>query len=236
MNLTLEAVTSSSGTPQPVPNPRTVKNLVYEYNAATNDENTQHHHHMRYTQSDAPLKFKTSSESSSESSSSSSEEGLHENKRMNIGMIRSRRSLEPRQMNREENGSSSSSESSSSDDSGSTSTSSSEYFWQPKPTLTEAPNSPFMPYFIGYLGNTIQASSKVNGVLTVYKLAKEIGEQFVYGNGITGENTLSKFNVLVSVLHTMNVTQLQEATEKLYYPYSKVVQTSEGDDQQYQAW
>uniref|UniRef100_T1IB40 Uncharacterized protein n=1 Tax=Rhodnius prolixus TaxID=13249 RepID=T1IB40_RHOPR len=236
MNLTLEAVTSSSGTPQPVPNPRTVKNLVYEYNAATNDENTQHHHHMRYTQSDAPLKFKTSSESSSESSSSSSEEGLHGNKRMNIGMIRSRRSLEPRQMNREENGSSSSSESSSSDDSGSTSTSSSEYFWQPKPTLTEAPNSPFMPYFIGYLGNTIQASSKVNGVLTVYKLAKEIGEQFVYGNGITGENTLSKFNVLVSVLHTMNVTQLQEATEKLYYPYSKVVQTSEGDDQQYQAW
>lgn len=233
MNLTLEAVTSSTGTPQPVPNPRTVNNLIYEYNAATKEENAQNHLMEKYPQRSEPENDSANtSESSSHSSSSSSEEELQgDEQEKDLGIIRSRRSVRSRHDNSE----SSSSESSASSDFDSSS-SSKEDFWQPKPTLTEAPKSPFMPYFISYMGNSIQASNKINVISTVEKLAKEIGEQVLDGNVITGKNTLSKFNVLVSVIQTMDAAQLQEATEKLYYPYSKVVERSKLDDQLYQTW
>ncbi|KAF6216357.1 hypothetical protein GE061_000698 [Apolygus lucorum] len=51
MNLTLESVNPSSGSPSSVQNPRSVKNLVYEYNAASQQEGAQNHNAYKQYQS-----------------------------------------------------------------------------------------------------------------------------------------------------------------------------------------
>ncbi|KAK9500937.1 hypothetical protein O3M35_002098 [Rhynocoris fuscipes] len=251
MNLTLEEVKQSSGSPAQVQNPREIENLVYEYNAATQEENVQNHHmkKQRGQQGDQGNDSSSSSSSSSSensSSSSSSEEQQQpqniddENKRMRL--TRSIRTHSEKRQNRGGGGvsggasSSSSSESNDSSSSSSSSTSSDEEFWQSKPTLNKAPNTPLMPYFVGYQGNSILASKQINAADAVYKLAQQIGEEVQNGDGITGENTLSKFSILTSLIHTMDEDQLQQATQKLYFPYSQASQKSQQDAVKHQAW
>ncbi|XP_014261592.1 vitellogenin-1-like [Cimex lectularius] len=262
MNLTLEAVSQSGNVPS-VPNPRTVKNLVYEYNAATEQEDKQNHNAYKVYNS----REETSRPSSSSSSSSSSESSEHVQSPLKKATNpqqpkrnRSRRSVGQKersgktqhssssssssssesqevlgQMKKDQNKYYSSSSSSSSSESHS-SISSSEEYWQPEPQLKNAPNSPFLPYFIGYQGNSIQAARQVDVVQQVQKLAQQIGSEVHKPNGLTGENTLSKFVILTRVLQTMTVDQLKRATEQLYYPYSKASPRSTSDAERYQAW
>ncbi|KAK9500939.1 hypothetical protein O3M35_002099 [Rhynocoris fuscipes] len=240
LNFTLEKVAQSSGSPQPVPTPRTIDNLVYEYNAATQEENAQNHHmHRHLKQGDQGMDSSSSSSSSSQenssSSSSSSEEHQQNISGQNI-MNRARRSMKQNIEKRQTGSSSSSSSESDSSSSSSSTSSSEESFWQTRPQLNKAPNAPFMPYFVGYQGNSILASKDINGPDAVYELAQQIGEETYHQYGLASENTLSKFNILVDVIHTMDEGQLQQATQKLYFAYSQASQKSEQDSVKYQAW
>uniref|UniRef100_A0A0K8SAK3 Vitellogenin-1 n=1 Tax=Lygus hesperus TaxID=30085 RepID=A0A0K8SAK3_LYGHE len=98
------------------------------------------------------------------------------------------------------------------------------------------PQSPFLPYFIGNQGNSIQASKQIDGVQAIQKLAKQIGAEVQQPNAIPGDNTLSRFDIMSRVIRTMSAEQLKKATENLYFPHSKASAKSSQDAQSYQAW
>lgn len=131
--------------------------------------------------------------------------------------------------------SSSSSDSDSDSDSSSISMPSEEGYWQPRPSLKSAPNSPLLPLFIGYSGSSIQAS-KLNGVETAQKLASYVGRNLARRNSLNPQHTLSGFSRLVTLLQTMNEEQMRQSAAKVYFDYTKASQKSQNDANQYAAW
>lgn len=114
--------------------------------------------------------------------------------------------------------------------------SSSEEYWQPMPSLQSPPNTPFLPFFIGNKGNLIHSYKKIDGVSAAVKLAKEIAYDLQNPNVITGEDTLTKFNILTRVIRVLSASQIQQISEKLYYPAEKANPQSESESYKYRAW
>ncbi|XP_011695972.1 PREDICTED: vitellogenin-1-like [Wasmannia auropunctata] len=91
-------------------------------------------------------------------------------------------------------------------------------YLQPKPTLDEAPESPLLPYFIGYKGNSIQKSEE-DYILTAARLIGQItGEMEHFPEQILNEpftDTLERVTILIRLIRTMNVNQIAEIENKL---------------------
>ena len=98
-------------------------------------------------------------------------------------------------------------------------------FYQPKPTLKDAPQNPLLNYFIGNKGQSIQSRKGFNAQTEVQKLAEEIAQDLENVSQMPVKYTLRKFNVLAKVIRTMNAEQIKETTRALE-------QNQNGNDQQ----
>ncbi|CAL7934467.1 unnamed protein product [Xylocopa violacea] len=107
------------------------------------------------------------------------------------------------------------SSSSSSGSSSSISSSEENDFWQPKPTLEEAPQYPLLPNFIGYNGKSIGQSDKVDVIETSKELISEISNELEDPNNIPSQETLEKFTILCSLIRTMSWNQISQMDSKM---------------------
>lgn len=89
-------------------------------------------------------------------------------------------------------------------------------FYQPKPTLKDAPELPLSPMFIGYRGQSIHHAKNINVMEMTKKLAEEIGYDLLKPNEIPTLSPLAKFNTLSAVIRTMSAEQIERLTEELY--------------------
>ena len=89
-------------------------------------------------------------------------------------------------------------------------------FWQSKPTMDEAPEIPFFPYFIGNKGNSVQMSGSIDVVKKAKELSTEIGKELKKPNDLLKEETLEKFMILTSLIRTMNSKQIDDVKNHLY--------------------
>ena len=102
---------------------------------------------------------------------------------------------------------------SSSSSSSSSSISSSEEdknFWQPKPTLKDAPQNPLLPMFIGFKGKHIGRSDEMDVVSSSKELISQIANELEDPSNIPNQETLEKFTILSSLVRTMNLEQMEE--------------------------
>lgn len=88
-------------------------------------------------------------------------------------------------------------------------------FYQPKPTLRNAPENPMLSLLIGNKGRSIQNMENFNGPAEAEKLAEEIARDLEDVNEIPKKNTLRKYNILAKVIRTMNKEQIQETTRRI---------------------
>lgn len=117
----------------------------------------------------------------------------------------------------EENPASSSSPPKESDSSSSSiSVSSSEEFMQPRPSLKSAPNNPFLSFFVGFEGQSVQSSKGMNGIEIAEKMATAIAKDIGVLNTMSAGVPLSKFSTFVQFLQTMNSNQLSEAASRMF--------------------
>lgn len=86
-------------------------------------------------------------------------------------------------------------------------------FYQPKPTLHKAPETPLLPYFLANNGKSVH--HKINAREEVLKLAEEIGKDMERTEEIPKRHTLAKFTILTNILRTMSFEQIKEATRQL---------------------
>ncbi|XP_031845188.2 vitellogenin [Nomia melanderi] len=88
-------------------------------------------------------------------------------------------------------------------------------FWQPKPTLEDAPQNPLLPNYIGnkgkYIGNTGAIDTIKVSKDIIYQIANELEE----ASNIPKEQTLEKFTILTSLLRTLNRKQLAEVENSI---------------------
>lgn len=84
--------------------------------------------------------------------------------------------------------------------------------------MKDAPETPLLPFTVGYKGNSIQHAKQINVVVEVEKMAQEIGQDLQNPNKIAEANTLEKFIILVRLLRTMNAKQIDEVQRQLYAP------------------
>ncbi|KAK6620187.1 hypothetical protein RUM44_006588 [Polyplax serrata] len=101
---------------------------------------------------------------------------------------------------------------------GETELDSTEEWHQKTPTMSEAPESPFLPYFVGITGHSIHSAKQVDVNQVVKKLTGEIGQQLHQPTQVPKESTLARFTILTRVLRTMSAEQLEKITQELYTP------------------
>lgn len=82
-------------------------------------------------------------------------------------------------------------------------------YHQPKPTLKNEPEHPFLNYFIG---KSIQFLNEFKSVVpaSVRALAEEIGHDLEDVNDVPVKYTLRKFNVLARIIRTINAEQIEK--------------------------
>ncbi|GLV41988.1 hypothetical protein CBL_10147 [Carabus blaptoides fortunei] len=83
------------------------------------------------------------------------------------------------------------SSSSSSSSSSSDSIESGNQWQQDKPTMTSPPETPLLPYTVGYKGQSIKNAQNINIVQAVQKLAKQIGQELQEPSQMQQEDTLA---------------------------------------------
>jgi hypothetical protein len=210
MNITLQSLEPTSNKPEPLANPRTIDNLVYEYNPA--DHKQSEEGSQTRNPIDRELKFSSESKSSEDSSSSlslSSSSSSSSSEEKDLGQGNNKGLKKSASMKKKKGDSNSSSSSSSS-------SSISEEYLQPKPSLETPSKSPFLSYFVGYEGNSIQSSQQIDTVSAVKKLIVEMTVEFQNANSITGQHTLTKFNIMTRIIRTMDVKQIEELANEFY--------------------
>ncbi|OAD61537.1 Vitellogenin, partial [Eufriesea mexicana] len=183
MNLTLGTIQKVTNRLPPVNNPESTGNLVYTY------DNPFSKMEERRVGKNIPSLGSNAVTSDSVSSISSSEEGMGKLKQ-NL------------------RGTSSSSESSSS-----ISSSEENDFWQPKPTLQDAPRIPFLSEFVGSKGKVIDESVKTKVKDLLFEVAYELDDP----SNIPDTYTLEKLSIVCSLLRTMNKDEIFAIDNKLRY-------------------
>ncbi|XP_076655137.1 vitellogenin [Halictus rubicundus] len=106
---------------------------------------------------------------------------------------------------------------SSSGSSSSISSSEENHFWQPKPTLEDAPQNPLLPHFVGNNGKHIgHQSGNVDTVKAAKDIIFEIANELERPSDIPDQETLEKFTLLTSLLRTMSKKKLTEIEGALH--------------------
>lgn len=83
-------------------------------------------------------------------------------------------------------------------------------FWQPKPTLEDAPQNSLLPNFVGYKGKHIGKSGKVDVINAAKELIFQIANELEDASNIPVHATLEKFMILCNLMRTMNRKQISE--------------------------
>ncbi|XP_066255189.1 vitellogenin-like [Euwallacea similis] len=87
---------------------------------------------------------------------------------------------------------------------------------QHKPQLSRAPDSPLLPYMVGYHGKSIKESSDFDLKGNVEKLAKEISSEMQDPEKILSESSLDKYTILNTLVRLMNEDEIKSVAEELY--------------------
>lgn len=82
------------------------------------------------------------------------------------------------------------------------------YYWQPKPTIEDAPQDPFSPLYIGFQGKFIGKSNEVDVVAKSKELIFQMANEMEDPNNIYKNEILEKFTILCHLLRTMNKEQM----------------------------
>lgn len=82
------------------------------------------------------------------------------------------------------------------------------HFWQPKPTMEDAPQNPLSPLFIGFNGKHIGKSKEVDVVANSKELIFQIANEMEDPSNAYKNQILEKFTILCNVLRTMNKEQM----------------------------
>ncbi|CAG9759824.1 unnamed protein product [Ceutorhynchus assimilis] len=90
--------------------------------------------------------------------------------------------------------------------------------YQPRPSMTEAPQFPLLPYFMGYHGKSVRTDKDFDPKQIVEKIAREISEDVQQPEKILTQSTLSKYAMLCSLVRTMDKDDIKSLAEKLYTP------------------
>ncbi|KAK4872055.1 hypothetical protein RN001_016179 [Aquatica leii] len=94
---------------------------------------------------------------------------------------------------------------------------SSEYKWQQnRPQLQDAPDSPLLPFTMGYMGQPVKNHKKINIIQAVKTLANDIGKSFQHPESNNQNFALPNFLTLSALIRTMNFKELQTVTNMLY--------------------
>ena len=88
-------------------------------------------------------------------------------------------------------------------------------FWQPRPRLSDAPQNPLLPNFVGYKGKVIGKSDEINVVDATKELVSDIAKEIEDPSNIPDNETLEKFTILCSLIRTMSRKQIMEAEGNL---------------------
>ncbi|XP_014217958.1 vitellogenin-like, partial [Copidosoma floridanum] len=215
MNLTLQAVKSSQGTPESIQSPREIENLVYE------PQNGQ----------DDFWQPRESNESSSEESSSSSSEEMGKIEETISKSAKVKRSIAKNKLEKELVGKNQDDSSSSSSSEGSSMDASDEYLPR-KPRLDEAINIELNPGFLGGWG-----SEQVNYLELINRLSHEVGRWIQKADRLNQQNILDRFALLTQAVASVDSQQLQQASQKLYYQGESAPQFgNEEESEKYQSW
>lgn len=206
MNLTLRSMGRTQNTLAAPDNPESTGNLVYMFNNPFSDFEERR---LKPNNMDSN-QVRTSD---SVSSVSSSEEMLKNGQ--NPGL----------------RGSSSSSASSSS-----ISSSEEHQFWQPKPTLEEAPQNPLLPNFIGYKGKFLGKSGEIDLVKATKELVFQIANELEDPNNIPTHETLDKFTILSSLIRLMSRRQIAEAENNMHISPNELKSNDKSQAVKQNAW
>ncbi|KAL1493354.1 hypothetical protein ABEB36_011423 [Hypothenemus hampei] len=87
---------------------------------------------------------------------------------------------------------------------------------QERPSMDEAPESPLLPYFVGYQGKSIKDSRNFDLKQKVIKLIDEISRELAQPEEALNQSTLSKYTMLVSLLRLMNQQEIKDISQQLY--------------------
>lgn len=90
-----------------------------------------------------------------------------------------------------------------------------DYYWQPKPTMEDAPQNPLSSLFIGYNGKYIGKSNEVDVVAKSKELISQIANEMEDPNDVSKNQILEKFTILSSLLRTMNKDQMLEVDKEV---------------------
>lgn len=90
--------------------------------------------------------------------------------------------------------------------------------YQKRPQMTESPESPLLPFYMGYHGKSIKANSDFDLKETAQRMCREISDDLEQPDQILAQSTLSKYAMLVSLIRLMNQGEIRAVTEQLYKP------------------
>ncbi|XP_076296565.1 vitellogenin [Lasioglossum baleicum] len=126
---------------------------------------------------------------------------------------------------------------SSSGSSSSISSSEENHFWQPKPTLEDAPQNPLLPHFVGNNGKHIgHHSANIDTVQAAKDIVFQIANELEKPSEIPEQETLEKFTVLTSLLRTMNKKKLAEVGTALHITASELKSADKSQAVKQNAW
>ncbi|KAH1029837.1 hypothetical protein HUJ05_002996 [Dendroctonus ponderosae] len=98
--------------------------------------------------------------------------------------------------------------------------------YQMRPQMEESPESPLLPYYMGYHGKSIKANSDFDVKETAQRMSREISDDLAEPDQILTQSTLSKYAMLVSLVRLMNQKEIRAVTQQLYKPEQQQQQGS----------
>ena len=108
----------------------------------------------------------------------------------------------------------------SSSSSSSISSSEEDFYWQPKPTMEDAPQNPLSPLLIGYNGKYIGRSKEMDVIAKSKELIYQIANEMEDPNDLYKNQILEKYTILSDLLRTMNKEQMLQVDKDVHLsPY-----------------
>ncbi|XP_030756598.1 vitellogenin-like [Sitophilus oryzae] len=87
---------------------------------------------------------------------------------------------------------------------------------QQRPEMSHAPQSPLLPYLMGYHGKSIKQNRDFDLRQNVQRMAQEISENIQEPETILKQSTLSKYIMLASWVRVMDEEEIKHVAEQLY--------------------
>lgn len=239
VNVTLIQVSQAQETLPNIEEPRTVRNLVYEYtegNSGSNGDSSEEKDSASVSRESLDSKkseiqkgMNGNSLRSSRIPRSIASTKIESKTTTKEKMLHSRKSNSDQSSSSEDNSSSSSSMSSSSS---SSSQSSSEEYLAEQPELEQAPRIEFAPHFMG-----VHGSQQNNVEERIQQVANEVGQWIIHPGRVSDDERLSYFTLLSQLVASASSQQLQKATEIIYFSEEKAEQNeSQEAAKSYHAW